>query len=98
MEKPTGWYKGEAGGYVTEYSDTLLIFLLKALRPEKFRERVEVQSVPKINLDLLPHSAIQRIADGEHILSVLVSLLDQGHDLAGVLEPAEDPSKEIVQR
>jgi hypothetical protein len=29
-------------GHVQEYSDTLLIFLLKAARPHKFRDRVEV--------------------------------------------------------
>lgn len=39
VEEPVGWYQGEAGGTVRKYSDTLLIFLLKGLRPEKFRER-----------------------------------------------------------
>lgn len=39
VEEPVGWYKGEPGGTVRKYSDTLLIFLLKGLRPEKFRER-----------------------------------------------------------
>ena len=58
---------------------------------------MEVQSLPRVNLDLLPHAALQRIANGEHILSVLVSLLEAGHDLDGVLEPGE-PTKEIVQR
>jgi hypothetical protein len=29
---------------VTEYSDTLLIFLLKGVRPEKFRDRYDVTS------------------------------------------------------
>ena len=37
-----GMGSGEVGR-VREYSDTLLIFLLKAARPEKFRERAEVQ-------------------------------------------------------
>jgi hypothetical protein len=32
------YYKGEAIGEEVEYSDTLLIFLLKAHRPDKFRE------------------------------------------------------------
>ncbi len=39
VEKPVGWYKGKPGGYVREYSDILLIFLLKALLPERYRER-----------------------------------------------------------
>ncbi len=33
VEKPVGWYKGKPGGYVREYSDTLLIFPLRGLRP-----------------------------------------------------------------
>lgn len=41
VEEPVGWYRGEPGGTVTRYSDTLLIFLLKGLRPQKYRERWE---------------------------------------------------------
>lgn len=41
VEEPVGWFKGEPGGYVRKYSDTLLIFLLKGARPEKYRERYE---------------------------------------------------------
>lgn len=37
------FYQGGEVGYVREYSDTLLIFLLKAHRPKKFRERVELE-------------------------------------------------------
>jgi len=32
------YYSGRVVGYIREYSDTLLIFLLKAHRPEKYRE------------------------------------------------------------
>ena len=79
VEKPTGWYKGQAGGYVREYSDTLLIFLLKGLRPEKYRERMEVQgSLASIDLSLLPHEAIGRIANGEHPYAVLASIVSRG--------------------
>lgn len=42
VEKPAGWYKGEAGGVVREYSDTLLMFLMKGIAPEKYRERYQV--------------------------------------------------------
>lgn len=41
VEEPVGWHKGTAGGTVTKYSDTLLIFLLKARRPKQFRDRYE---------------------------------------------------------
>ncbi len=35
--QPTGWYRGQPGGYVREYSDELLILLLKGALPEKYR-------------------------------------------------------------
>lgn len=35
------YYKGKIVGHVLKYSDVMLIFLLKAARPEKFRERFE---------------------------------------------------------
>lgn len=34
---------GQLVGHVQEYSDTLLIFLLKGLKPEKYRERYDVK-------------------------------------------------------
>lgn len=39
VAKPV-WYKGEQCGVVQEYSDLLLIFLLKGVRPEKYKDRV----------------------------------------------------------
>jgi hypothetical protein len=40
------FYKGQqvATKSITEYSDVLLMFLLKAHRPEKYRDRVEVKN------------------------------------------------------
>lgn len=40
VSKPV-FYKGEQCGIIQEYSDTLLIVLLKALAPEKYREHIE---------------------------------------------------------
>lgn len=37
------FYQGKKVGRVRKYSDTLLIFLLKAHKPEKYRERSEVK-------------------------------------------------------
>jgi hypothetical protein len=34
VEEPVGFYKGKAGGTVKRYSDILLMFLIKAKRPE----------------------------------------------------------------
>lgn len=39
VEEPVGWYKGEPGGTVRKYSDTLLIFLMKGARPDKYVDR-----------------------------------------------------------
>ena len=37
------FYKGMECGYVRKYSDSLTMFLLKAHRPDKYRERSEVK-------------------------------------------------------
>jgi hypothetical protein len=37
------YYQGEVCGHVTRYSDTLLIVLLKARAPEKYRENAKVE-------------------------------------------------------
>ena len=88
VRKPAGWYKGVAGGYVREYSDVLLMFRLKALRPEKYRERVDLRgSLAHIDLTQLPDHLLARIAAGEHPFSVLapgqgsaaVPLLESGY-------------------
>lgn len=41
---------GLLAGHVTEYSDQLLMFLLKAMRPDRFRERSEVQVTPIVKV------------------------------------------------
>lgn len=56
------FYEGEVCGHVRKYSDTLLIFRLKAIRPEKYRERVEVAGNPDNPL----HMILERI-DGKGI-------------------------------
>lgn len=38
------FYQGDAVGFIKEYSDTLMVLLLKAHRPEKYRERTDVTS------------------------------------------------------
>jgi hypothetical protein len=38
------WYKGEPVGTVRKYDSLLLMFMLKGLRPERFRERFDVQN------------------------------------------------------
>jgi len=41
VEEPV-FHRGEVCGFVRKYSDNLLMFRLKALQPEKYRERHEV--------------------------------------------------------
>src|SRR5262245_35631544 len=36
------YQKGDLAGYIRRYSDTLLIFLLKAGKPDKYKDRKEV--------------------------------------------------------
>lgn len=43
VDRPV-FYKGEECGTIKEYSDTLLIFRLNALRPEKYRQRYQVRA------------------------------------------------------
>ena len=85
VEEPVGWCKGEAGGTVRRYSDTLLIFLLTGVMPERYRERVDLRgSLAHIDLTLLPDHLLARIAAGEHPFSVLAP--GQGGAAVPVLE------------
>ncbi len=57
-----GWdepvfYQGVEMGLVRKYSDTLLIFLLKGARPEKFRDNVKVEHSGNVDVAV----AIQRL-------------------------------------
>jgi hypothetical protein len=75
VDKPTGWYKGKPSGVVTDYSDTLLIFLLKGAKPEKYADRMELRgNLANMDLTQLPDEALSRLARGEHPLTVLSSL------------------------
>lgn len=46
-----------------EYSDTLLIFLLKGVRPETYRERTDVRHSGKIDVSKLTDAELQSIAE-----------------------------------
>jgi hypothetical protein len=63
------FFQGQACGTVRRYSDTLLIFMLKARRPDKFKERPVRLDLPAIKTAhdvLLAHAtAIQAMAAGE---------------------------------
>jgi hypothetical protein len=93
---PAGWYKGKPGGYVREMSDTLLIFLLKGARAEKYRERVEVTGkvahlVARLDMARLPDPIIDRIAAGEPVEAVLADYVARGGTVP-TLPPGRDVS------
>jgi len=91
VEEPVGWYKGKPGGYVRKYSDVLLIFLLKGLRPDKYKDRMEFKGTwkGKIDVQQLPPVLLERMARGEHPASVLASALPKMGEPAGLLGPGE---------
>lgn len=43
VTEPVGFYQGEPSAFVQKYSDTLMIFLLKGSKPEKYATRQEVK-------------------------------------------------------
>ena len=72
VEEPVGWYKGQAGGTVRRYSDNLLIFLLKGVLPERYKDRMELHGAfANIDITRLPDDLIARLAAGENPVSVL---------------------------
>lgn len=52
-------------GTVRKYSDTLLIFLLKGVRPEKYRERTDVRHSGKIDVSRLSDAELQSIIENQ---------------------------------
>lgn len=73
--KPVFW-KGEKVGTVREYSDTLLIFLLKGQRPDKYRERSEVKHTGGVNVSGLDLSKLSQ-AELDTIENLLAKAADE---------------------
>ena len=66
-QKPV-FHQGMICGHIQEYSDTLLIFMLKARRPAKFRDN---QPIYQVDLTKLNDEQLRRLAAGEHPTAVL---------------------------
>ena len=58
------FYKGEICGSIRKFSDLLLIFMLKALRPGKYRDNVKVEHEGKVTLEMLV--AASRLPEHDH--------------------------------
>lgn len=61
VEKPV-FQGGQHVGSIREYSDTLLIFMLKARRPEVYRDNVHVQHAGRIEHQ---HAGLESLSDDE---------------------------------
>lgn len=72
-----------------EYSDSLLMFLMRGYRPSVFSERIR-QEATTLNVDMsqLSDEQLERIAKGEDVRSVLVS---EGKGGAGAAAAAGEP-------
>jgi hypothetical protein len=58
-EELTGWYMGKPGGTVRRYSDLLLLALLRAHRPERWREKHSHEVTGKNGAPLVTPSKIE---------------------------------------
>lgn len=58
VDKPV-FYQGYECGRVREYSDTLTIFLLKAHRPDRFRDNSKVELAGSLDLRNVPDDELQ---------------------------------------
>ena len=63
VDEPVGWFKGEAGGVIRRYSDTLLIFLLKGAKPEKYRDTMKVTPEDAETIARQIREALAKIAE-----------------------------------
>lgn len=64
VERPV-YQGGKRVGKVREYSDTLLIFMLKARRPEKYRERYDVNHSGRVDLAGITPERLRSMTDDE---------------------------------
>ena len=51
IEKPI-YYKGECVDTVKEYSDSLLIFLLRGAFPDRYKDRVDIRQTDKLQAEV----------------------------------------------
>ena len=82
------FYQGIECGQVRRYSDTMLIFRLKALKPEMYRERVAIQHADADGKDLIPPET-----DPSRVAFALLSIV---RGVAEIQERGEAPLE--VQR
>jgi len=101
VEEPV-FYKGVEVGTVTRYSDSLAALLLKAHRPERFRERSEVNQNLNGTLNLSNTdraarlAAILAAAQGRMVIPLPVNEAITGEVQAPTPAPAPAPEPELL--
>lgn len=110
VERAVGWFQGEPGGYERVYSDTLLVTLLKAWLPDRYKDRAEVINLQDIDVTRLTPAVLEKItaaliakaeADGVQNAQATVDHLAQleaGVVVDAVSEPVEpeQPKPQVV--
>ena len=66
VEEPVGWYQGKPGGLVRKYSDRLLVLLLKAWIPERYKDRTEATNLLKLNPDEMTEEQLEALKQTRH--------------------------------
>lgn len=64
VERPV-YQGGKRVGAVRDFSDTLLIFMLKARKPEKYRERYDVNHSGRVDIGGLTPERLRAMSDEE---------------------------------
>ena len=64
VDKPV-YYQGEVCGEVKEYSDTLLIFQLKARRREKYSEKIDQTVTGRVTVETVSYAPAGAEQEGE---------------------------------
>jgi len=82
--KPTGWYKGEPGGFIREFDTTAGIVMLKGLRPDRYADR------KTIDIDINDKRSTAQIQ------AKLAALLDRNPDVKAELIALADPRDETI--
>jgi hypothetical protein len=95
VEKPVGWYKGDAGGTVMEYSDQLLVRLVTAsAHGDKFREKMDVRgsfanlNIDNIDMNRLPAPVTAALANGTALAVALIEYVARMAEVAQAELPA----------
>lgn len=86
------FYRGNQVGSITEYSDALLMFLLKARRPETYRDQATVRHEGRVSTVVGDAVAEPRERTPDELAAIVAALED-----AGVLLASDDADDADVE-